>query len=123
MAKVTINPVDEQLPSAQIVKDAAAEVTVTDARGRVLTLKKPNFLSQTRFMRVIGDETQGYIGMATMLIYLSAIDGDPVYTPGSIREIEALFQQLDEDGYIALSEGAQANFKRTPEKDKEAIKK
>jgi len=117
--KVTLNPT----PSEEIVKQARPEFMVTDSSGRVLTLKKPNFLSQTRFMRVIGDETQGYIGMATMLLFLAAIDGDPVYTPSSMREVEALFQRLDEDGYITLSKGVQDHFKNNKAEDVEEIKK
>ncbi len=117
--KLTLN----ETPTEQIIKEAVKEITIIDAQNRVLTLKKPNFLSQTRFMRVIGDETQGYISMATMLLYLSAIDGESVYTPGTIGEIEALFQKLDEDGYIALSKGAQEHFSRNADEDKAAIKK
>ncbi|MGZ5056413.1 MAG: hypothetical protein ACXWAT_15930 [Methylobacter sp.] len=126
MAKVTINQVDEQLPSAQIVKDAAAEVTVTDARGRVLTLKKPGVLAQYRLVEILGDSAKNevYMSMVLPLIYVTSIDEDTVYQPSRKSEVEALIQQLDEDGVAAVMTGVQSNFgASTPEEDKAALKK
>lgn len=118
--KVTLNPSD------QIVQQAKAEVTVSDERGRVIKLKKPGVLAQFRLIEALGETAKNevYMGMVLPLIFVTAIDDDPVYQPASKREVEALIQQLDEDGIAAVMAGVQANFGKTdPEADKAALKK
>jgi hypothetical protein len=118
--KVTLNP------SEQIVKQANAEVTVSDERGRVIKLKKPGVLAQFRLIEALGETAKNevYMGMVLPLIFVTAIDDDPVYQPASKREVEALIQQLDEDGIAAVLSGVQENFGKTdPEADKAAVKK
>ncbi|AVA33366.1 hypothetical protein [Cupriavidus metallidurans] len=121
MTTVTINP------SEQLIKAAAAEVTVTDAKGRVLTLRKPGVLAQYRFIEAIGGEAaknEIYMAMTMPLIYVAAIDGNPVIMPSNKRQVDALIQQLDEEGVAAALTGVQANFGApNPEEDKEALKK
>jgi hypothetical protein len=118
--KVTLNPSD------QIVQHANAETTVTDERGRVIKLKKPGVLAQFRLIEALGETAKNevYMGMVLPLIFVTAIDDDLVYQPASKREVEALIQQLDEDGISAVLAGVQANFgKADPEADKAAVKK
>lgn len=114
--KVTLNPSD------QIVQQANAETTVTDKRGRVIKLKKPGVLAQFRLIEALGDTAKNtvYMGMVLPLIFVTAIDDDPVYLPASKREVEALIQRLDEDGIDAVLQGVQANF---GSEDPEAVKK
>lgn len=112
-------------PSAEVVAKATAEVTVTDARGRVITLKKPGVLAQFRLVEALGDtaRNQTYVEMVSPLIYVSAIDGDPVFPPSKKSEVEALIQQLDEDGLNAVIEKAHEAFgKSDPEGDKAKLK-
>lgn len=120
MTNVTLNP------SEEVVKASAAEVTVTDSRGRSISLKKPNLLSQYRLVEILGEagDYNAYRTMCLPLIYVSAIDGEAVFQPANKRELEALIQRLDEDGLIAINEGLQKHFQaRTEEAEKEAIKK
>lgn len=126
MATVTINETPEDLPSDQIIKKASAEVSVTDERGRVIKLKKPGVLAQYRLVEILADSARNevYMGMVLPLIYVSAIDDDPVYQPSRKSEVEALIQRLDEDGIAAIMAGVQEHFgKVDPEKEKEALKK
>lgn len=112
-------------PSAEVVAKATAEVTVTDARGRVITLKKPGVLAQFRLVEALGEsaKNQVYMGMVMPLIYVAAIDGDPVFQPSKKSEVEALIQQLDEDGLTAVMAKAQEAFgKSDPETDRAALK-
>jgi hypothetical protein len=61
--------------------------------------------------------------MVLPLIYVTAIDGDPVYQPASKREVEALIQRLEEEGVGAVMNGVQANFGASnPEADKAKLK-
>ena len=116
----------KETPSEQLIKQAAAEVVVTDAAGRKITLKKPGVLAQYRLIEILGDSAKNevYMGMVLPLIYVSAIGEHPVIQPASKREVEALISRLDEEGINAVMQGVQENFGRTdPEADKEALKK
>jgi hypothetical protein len=112
-------------PSAEVVAKATAEVTVTDARGRVITLKKPGVLAQFRLVEALGDsaKNQTYLGMVLPLIFVTAIDGDPVYQPSKKSEVEALIQQLNDEGIEAVMNGVNENFGKTDtDLDKERLK-
>jgi hypothetical protein len=118
--KVTVNP------SEQVIAKAVAEVTITDARGRSIKLKKPGVLAQFRLVEILGDTSKNetYMNMVLPMIYVAAIDDEPVYQPASKREVEALIQRLDEDGVSAVISGARENFGASdPEADKVALKK
>ncbi len=115
----------EATPSEELIAKASAEVTVNDENGRAITLKKPGVLAQYRLVEVLSDSAKNevYMGMVLPLIYVTGIDGVPVYQPVSKREVEALVQRLDEAGIAAVMGGVQKNFgKSDPEADKEALK-
>jgi hypothetical protein len=117
--KVTVKP------SEEIIAQVNKQFTVTDAKNRVLSLKKPGPLAQFRLVEALGKlaENKTYLGMTLPILFLSAIDGDPVIPPGSKREIEALVQQLDEEGLEALMRGVEESFGALdPDADKAAIK-
>lgn len=121
MTKLTVNPT----PTEQVIAKASAEVTVHDARGRAITLKKPGVLAQYRLIEMMGDSAKNevYMSVVTPLIFVSAIDGDAVAMPANKREVEALIQRLDEEGVAAVVNGVQEHFGQTdPEKDKAALK-
>jgi hypothetical protein len=122
MTKITM----KETPSEQLIKQASAEVVVTDENGRAITLKKPGVLAQYRLIEILADSAKNevYMGMVLPLIYVSAIDGDPVMQPASKRELEALIQRLDEEGINAVMQCVQDNFGRSnPEADQDALKK
>lgn len=108
MAKCTVNTT----PSEQIVKAASADVLVTDKRGRSFKLKKPGVLAQFRLVEALGDvaKNEVYMGMVLPLIFIVAIDDDPVVQPTSKLQVEALIQRLDEDGIEAVMNGVQEHF-------------
>lgn len=122
MAKVTLN---NNTPAEQLVAKAQATAQITDARGRVITLKKPGVLAQFRLIEALGDTAQNqvYMGMVLPLIFVSDIDGEPVIPPTRKSEVEALIQRLDEDGITAVQEGVREHYgASTPEDDRAAIK-
>lgn len=121
MTKVTIN----ETPSEQILAKAQVEFDVTDDRGRVIKLKKPGVLAQYRLIEILADSAKNevYMAMVLPLIYVTSIDGDAVHQPISKREVEALIQQLDEDGINAVMAGVQEHFgAQNPEGDKATLK-
>lgn len=118
MAKITLNksaPVEADTPSAQLVRASAAEAKVTDARGRIITLRKPPVLAQLRFIECLGESStnQGYLAMTLPMLYVAAIDGktEPALVKKSM--VEALCQRLDEDGLMAIRKGVLEHFGET----------
>lgn len=114
----------ELTPSADLVNNARATVTVTDAKGRAIVLRKPGVLAQYRLVETLGASASNevYMSMVLPLIYIESIDGDVVSTAKRLQ-IDALIQRLDEEGIKAVMEGVQANFGAPdPEADKAALK-
>lgn len=112
-------------PSAQIVAQALAEVTITDAKGRSILLKKPGVLAQFKLVELLGESAmnQVYVNMVLPLIYVASIDGDPVSRITTKVGLEGLIQRLDEEGVTAVAEGVVANFgKQDPKADEAAVK-
>jgi hypothetical protein len=99
--KVTIR----EKPSKQLVREAQKETVVTDARGRRIRLSKPPVLAEYKLTLLVGPEAAAnrtYIHMIYPLLYVTAIDDDPVFFPAKAIEIDALIQRLDEDGVTAV---------------------
>lgn len=120
--KVTLNPVE------QAAKPVNNEATITDERGRVLSMREPDVLAPYRLVQIIGAdaaENRVYMNMVFPLLYLKSIDGEAVIQPNSRRELEALIQQLDHAGVKALRAGVEKNFGSDSNGDDEvaAVKK
>jgi hypothetical protein len=125
MTKATLEMNAAKTPSDDLIARAMAEVTITDARGRTIKLKKPGVLAQFRLVEALGEtaKNQVYTAMVLPLIYVSEIDGDAVFQPTSKREIEALIQRLEDDGIEAISAAVMENFgKSNSDADKAALK-
>lgn len=130
MANVKINRGAEmgaaaETPSQQLVRQGNDPHEVTDARGRVIVLKRPSTLSRLRFIEALGESSTNrlWVGTVSPLMYVSSIDGTPVSPPISKREIEALYTRLDEDGLEAVSAGLAEHFQSANEVDVDAAKK
>lgn len=116
-------PKVEILPSEELVQ-MKTTATVTDARGRVITLTKPGVLAQFRQVEMLGQAASNatYMQMVFPLLFVSAIDGEALAVTTK-RELEALIQQLDEPGLVAVEKGMMENWgKQDPEADKAALK-
>jgi hypothetical protein len=107
MAEVTIDTdvPAAPTPSEQLVRQANAETTVTDDRGRKLTFKRPGPLAQFQIVEAMGDAaTNGTLmQMVNPLIYVVAIDGEPVFLPAKRSEVDALILKLGDEGLAALN--------------------
>lgn len=122
MSKVTLR----ETPSEQLIKQAS-DITVKDASGRVFTLKEPDVFAPFALVKVVGAESAEnhvYMGMILPLLYLSDIDGDPVFLPKSEREIEATIRRLGNEGVRTLRKAVEAHFGAASEEvEKAEIKK
>ena len=108
----SISNVRTSTPSQTLTENARTEAVITDAKGRSIKLKQPNVLAQYQLVEVLGAVAGNshYMAMATPLTYVAAIDGELIARPKTKREFEALVQQLDNEGLLAVLEGIQANF-------------
>jgi hypothetical protein len=109
MTKVTLreSAVAEVKPAAP-VKD-----TVTDSKGRVITLRKLDPIAQSRLVRALGNENESYM---TSFVYPAAmvesIDEDSYGLPTSVPQIEAMLKILGEHGIKAIGEHFKEKFEK-----------
>jgi hypothetical protein len=112
---------------AQVLAKASLEVTVADARGRQITLKRPGVLAQYRIIEIAGLESAKngvYMSMVMPLMFVTSIDAEPVSPPASKLQLEAFISRLEEDGIEAVMKGVQESFGESdPELDKAALKR
>lgn len=117
---------DPQSPTAQVIAKAVSEVSVTDSKGRTITLRKPGILAQYRIIETMGKsaDIETYRGMVTPLIWISAIDGDAVAQPVNKLQLEALISRVGDEGLEAVVKGIIQHFgEQDADADKAAIKK
>lgn len=101
------------------------DIKVKDVSGREISLRKPPVLAQLRLVDAIGDSSANrvYLGMCLPLMYVSAIDGVEVPPLDSKKQVEALFQRLDEDGLEAVNNGIAEHFSRDSKDEVASAKK
>lgn len=99
---------------------------VTDSRGRVIVVKKLNGLEKMRLSRVVGADgavNQAYFGYALLAASVISIDGEPEVFPMTIRAVEAMVSQLDDDGLDVVGQAVgELNGVTTQREDIEAAK-
>lgn len=96
-----------QTPSERIVAAANAVVTVTDAEGKRITLRRPGALDRLRLFRALGPYLAGnelYLGMAMLAIAVTEIDGVPILPPQSEGQLEDIIARLGNAGTHAVGE-------------------
>lgn len=97
--------IDTATPTAELVAKAVKQDEITDANGRKIVLRKPGPLAQYRIVEAVGPErsrNETYMAMVNPLIWIASIDGEPVATPITHSEVEALIIRLDDVGLEAV---------------------
>lgn len=105
ISNVSSKPTDAA-PQSQLVKAPTNEAEKKDGRGRVIRIRKPGLNDMFRLTRMLGDQSSNNVlmQMALTVSNVISIDGDPVKAPGTMREIEALNERLDWEGFTAARE-------------------
>lgn len=117
----------DETPSQQITKPKI--VTVTDALGRKIEVRKLKVLDQMRLFDVVGKErsvNEKYMVYAMLAYSVSQIDNDPIPSPTTMIALEMTVQQLDDEGFVAVTRAFSENFlpaDRTEDEVRDAIKK
>jgi hypothetical protein len=97
----------------QIKADATRIERATDAAGRVIGVKKLNFLDTHRITRLLGSDAANSTALEQALMTASVveIDGQPLSKPGTLLQLEATMSRLDFHG---LSAAIKAMSRFTP---------
>lgn len=93
-------------PSETIITQASKTLTVTDAGGRHITLRRLTALGKLRLFKAAGStlsHNQYWLGMATLACSVQAIDDVPVPMPTNELQIEALVGRLGDTGIAAIA--------------------
>lgn len=107
-----------ETPTQAAIREAVKEATVIDVKGRKITLRKPDVLAQYRIVKIAGPEAaknEVYMGMIMPIIFVVAIDAEPVYFPQTEAELEATIQRLDEHGLEAVMKCMTENWGTMPD--------
>ena len=110
----------EQTPSQTIV--AKKSVTVKDARGRSIEVRKLNTLDRMQLLELVGATNaanEQYMGFAGLVYSVSSIDGNPTGRLGTKLALETLVKELDDDGFDAVATAISENFVPQQQSDSE----
>jgi hypothetical protein len=91
-------------PSQIILQAAEASLSVTDADGRDIQLRRLTALDKLRLFKALGPElsqNEPYLGMAILAYSVTAIDGVPVPAATTEAQIEGLVAKLGDAGLAA----------------------
>jgi hypothetical protein len=93
-------------PQAEASRAAAGIRYVTDARGRRLGVKKLGPSARLRFYKAIGAanaKNDQYVGQAILAYMVCEIDGVQMAPPLNEIQLEALSEQIGDDGINAVA--------------------
>jgi hypothetical protein len=90
----------------------AKEISVTDALGRVIRLKKPGPLANLDFAKAAGGRELNVLYLAEVmhLKFVAAIDDQPVVMPSTEGELRALYLRLGDEGNEVVMKGVADHF-------------
>ena len=124
MANVKVHT-GAETPSQQVIADANRTVEVTDARGRKLKLRQPQFADEFRIVAVVGAElaaNQVYMSMLNPLLFIAEIDGIVQPFPTSKIAVDSLISTAGREGFLAAVKGITEHFGGNPDEFQEQVK-
>lgn len=109
MAKVTIThePKSGDTPSQAIISNENSAQTVTDSKGRQISFRKLKVLERMRMFEVLGPDNsknEMYLGYSALAFSVTSIDSEKIGRPTTKIALEALLQQLGDEGLDAVGE-------------------
>lgn len=121
MPKLTVH---EEINTVDVTeKKKPQKETVTDSKGRVITLRELDPLQQSRIVIAVGGEVANnstYMnGFALPAAMVEKIDDDFFGFPNSVKQIDSMLKILGSEGMAAINGHMLAKF----EKIKEEVEK
>jgi hypothetical protein len=110
--KVTVRS-SVRSPSEEVVAAAKTTATITDPRGRKITIKRIGPVDRMRLAGILGSDNaknEVIMGYAVLAFSVMAIDGEPEPPCQSMRAIEHLVSKLDDDGLMAVGLAHESEF-------------
>ena len=104
------------------VIEAAADVVVTDATGRKLTIKSPGILEESRLIRSMGESATNAAYMSAYVFPVASvvkIDDMDIQFPTTVLQVEALIQRVGRDGLNAVLQHMLSEAKQSEDKEAE----
>lgn len=101
------------------------QVTVTDAIGRKIEIRKLGALDRLRLFEMLGGELSmnvQYLSYALTVACVRTIDNQPVAFPSAKKAIEQLVLRLGDDGIEAVSDAYRNHFSAGETGDLASIK-
>ena len=101
---------ESKTPTQRLVEDANRIVHVTDARGRVIGVRRLSLSVSRRVVKALGakyDDNQRYLRLATIAACVVTIDGRnvDVFENGATEIVfDTLVDQIDNAGLAAVAE-------------------
>ena len=95
-----MTPSQSYIAAAQSVRD------ITDASGRILTLRRPTTLDRLRLFKAVGpylSNNERYLGVAMLVFTVMAIDGVPFPQPTNEHQIDSAVDRLGDDAIAAIA--------------------
>ena len=95
-----------QTPTETYVAAAQATQDVTDAAGRILTVRRTNTLDRLRLFKALGPalaENDRYLGLACLAFAVTAIDAIPLPQPTNEAQLEAAIERIGDAGIAAIA--------------------
>ena len=94
-------------PTQAIVAAAYAVQDVTDAAGRILSIRRQTTLDRLRLFKAVGPElayNERYLGLAGLAFSVVAIDGVPFPQPTNEPQIDAAVARIGDAGMAAIGD-------------------
>jgi hypothetical protein len=111
-------------PTEALLARATEQRTVDDSLGRRLIVRRLTALDTLRLFKAAGPalaQNHPWIGVATLAISVSDIDGIPVPTPVTEAQIEAIVARLGEEGLTAVAEAFEPDDTSNPSEVREGL--
>src|ERR1700761_8596672 len=92
-------------PTQQIVDGSSRWMTVVDATGRRLSVRRLNALDTLRLFKAAGptlSENEAWLSLAGLAFSVQEIDGVPVPAPTNEIQIEGIIDRLGDEGLNAI---------------------
>ncbi|MCM2537993.1 hypothetical protein [Burkholderia glumae] len=116
--KVTVRTQQSGTAEASNAGADLPENVVVDSLGRRLKIEEPDFLTESRIMRAIGDASSNqhyvlaYVMPAVMVV---EIDGVSIARPSTNQQIEAAISRVGREGMMAVLGYIEAKAKEASE--------
>ena len=94
-----MTPTQSYVAAAEDIRD------ITDASGRILTIRRPTTLDRLRLFKAVGGAltaNERYLGLAMLAFSVIAIDGVPVPQPTNEYQIESAIERLGDVAIAAV---------------------